>query len=289
MITKENFTHSHSHSACVNLYIGLFVITWQLFLILFPIYIFNNYNGHWIFKIIIAIFSIFFIGTRMRALGNIIHECSHNTFVPKRKDNIKIGKFLCFLDFSDFNSYKKDHFSHHRFLGDPLRDEDFKERQKIGLFKKDNLKLINIFSIIFSPKSWFLLSKVNNIFKDINYSKLYKIFYYSFFLLFLGFIIGFINLIFFLIIPFLSSYQMLKLLSDYLDHGAIYFKEKVEFKSRNHIFSISFLNWIFFPRSDCYHLVHHLHPSVPTTQLAKKHAEIMKNDNEYQRRRHHIC
>lgn len=224
----------------------------------------------------------------MRALGNIIHECSHYTFVPSRKHNINIGKIICFLDISDFNTYKKDHFSHHRYLGDPERDEDFKERKKIGIFKDDRLHFFRILLIILSCKNWFLLIKTNKYLKSIICFKNKKSIYYLIFLLLLGIVIGFSNLFMFIILPYLSSYQMMKLLSDYLDHGAIYFKESTEERTRNHIFSIGILNWIFFPRADCFHLVHHLYPTIPTNQLAKKHHEIMRKNANYKLRRHNI-
>ncbi|WP_286190796.1 fatty acid desaturase family protein [Fluviispira vulneris] len=278
----------YSRTACSHITIGIFIIFFHLFLIFLSIYIFNIFNANIIVKIFLGIIIIFFIGTRMRALGNIIHECSHSTFVPSRKHNIMLGKIICFIDISDFDAYKRDHFSHHRYLGDPERDEDFKERKKIGIFKDDKLHFFRILLIILSCKNWFLLLKTNKYLMSILYFKHKKTFYYLIYLFLLGLAIGFSNLLLFIILPYISSYQMMKLLSDYLDHGAIYFKEATEERTRNHIFSIAILNWIFFPRADCFHLVHHLYPTIPTNQLAKKHNEIMQKNESYKLRRHNI-
>ncbi len=65
-----------------------------------------------------------FIGTRMRGLNNIIHECSHSTFSDSRSDNVMIGKFCAALLFNSFCEYRDEHLSHHAHLGDYDRDMD---------------------------------------------------------------------------------------------------------------------------------------------------------------------
>ena len=85
-----------------------------------------------------------------------------------------------------------------------------------------------------------------------------------------------------------QRYQIIKIISDFLDHGGLYFKEKKEDKTRNHYFSIKILNWIFFPRSDCYHLTHHLYPNIPTTRLFEKHKMLLKENTDYNSKRHCI-
>ena len=67
---------------------------------------------------------VLFLGTRMRGLNNIIHECSHATFSVERADNAKIGKVCAALLFNSFTAYRDEHLSHHAHLGDYDHDMD---------------------------------------------------------------------------------------------------------------------------------------------------------------------
>lgn len=279
--TKQyNAAHSSTIAGVSNVLLHISLIFMVIFL--------NNLLPDIFFlKLFSYVCSIFFIGTRMRALGNIIHECSHSTFVINRKHNKIIGEFLCLLEFGDFKKYKKDHFSHHRYLGDKDKDEDFKLRYLIGFFEFKSFKSLSFLKILFSPKNWFLLF-VSGLSLNLNrYKLIFYVFYLIvFFVLFK--IFGMVNLFLFILVPFLSTYQILKIFSDILDHGAIYCNKQTEFRSRNHVFKIKLLNLILFPRNDCYHLIHHLFPSLPTSKYAQKHKELCKTDPCYINRKHVI-
>ncbi|RDB36269.1 MAG: hypothetical protein DCC88_05695 [Spirobacillus cienkowskii] len=285
----NKFRINANNFACPHLFFGILVILWQFLLIFVSILFFYFVSVQsFLISTILTIFFVFFNGTRMRALGNIIHECCHARFVPERHMNYQIGKFLCYLEFSCFKTYKKDHFSHHKYLGSILLDEDFKVRHKIGLCDKNSLKFKNFMKIIFYPKNWFYLIKSS--FDLSNYNK-YSLLFYICYCLVLGILIsifGFELIFTFLILPFFTSYQAMKLFSDALDHGGLYFNEKKENKTRNHYFKFSFFNWLFFPRNDCFHLIHHLYPNIPTTKLFLKHIYLMRHDDEYRKRRHCI-
>ncbi|APJ04253.1 fatty acid desaturase family protein [Silvanigrella aquatica] len=239
-------------------------------------------------NIIITTFFIFFNGTRMRALGNIIHECCHYTFVPGKKLNTFLGKTLCTLELNCFHTYQKEHFSHHRYLGNILYDEDFKIRHKLGICDKNPFKISRFLKIIFSPKNWYFLfiSSIKLKIKSLKSLIFYTIYLSAF--ICLCYLFGFQLIFLFIIIPFLTTYQMMKLMSDFLDHGGLYFRKDDEFKTRNHYFSIPLLNWIFFPRSDCFHLVHHLYPRLPSNFLYKKHEHLLEENDNYKKRRHCI-
>ncbi|MGY3805063.1 fatty acid desaturase family protein [Pigmentibacter ruber] len=290
MINKEySIQNTKKKSACINLYWGLGIIFFHIAILFIPILIcyYVQFKNNFIF----LIFSIVFIllnGTRMRALGNIIHECSHFNYVTSRKQNYYIGKILSLLEFSCFDSYLKDHHSHHKYLGDLRLDKDFISRQVIGICGKNKFSGITLFKIVFSPFNWFILIKSSFV---LNYKDKKNIVVHGVMLitlLFLFMVFG-INLIFlFLILPYFTSYQMCKILSDYLDHGGLYYQNEKEHKTRNHIFSIPFLNTILFPRNDCYHLVHHLYPTLPTTYLPQMHQKLLTTNQEYAKRRHNI-
>ncbi|KAB8038048.1 hypothetical protein GCL60_12815 [Silvanigrella paludirubra] len=285
----KNLNKNAMRFACQNTFIGVFVIFWQLILIFIPIFLFSIFKpSHYIYTFFISFFFILFNGTRMRALGNIIHECCHYNFVPSKKANRQIGTLLSTLELSCFASYQKEHFSHHKYLGDILFDEDFKVRHQIGICNEKSFCLKGFIFIVLSPKNWFIIlkSSIHLNFKNkiinlirLNYVIIFFILCYFF---------TFKLMLLFVILPFITTYQMMKILSDFLDHGGLYFNEKREHKTRNHYFSFAILNWIFFPRNDCFHLTHHLYPAIPTTQLHEKHKILLKEKENYGTRRHCI-
>lgn len=278
----EKYTYSH-------LMVGIMVILGQIIIILFPIifcyfFYFNN-------SINFSFFAIFFIlinGTRMRALGNIIHECSHFNYLKSKKQNYFIGKILAILEFSCFDKYLKDHYTHHKFLGDLRYDEDFKSRQIIGICRNEKINIKMLLKVVCSPRNWLYILKSSFIFDLKDRTTIVIRIIYFFCLGSLIFFFGFYLVFLFIILPYLTTYQMCKIFSDYLDHGGLYHHHNQEYKTRNHYFSLPFLNWLLFPRNDCYHLIHHLYPRIPTKNLHKVHKLLLTENPEYAQRRHKI-
>lgn len=73
---------------------------------------------------ILVIPGLFIIGSRLQALSIIGHMACHN-FCSKSKLHNKIMQYLAFYPLGvDPIRYKKFHFAHHRWLGDPQRDPE---------------------------------------------------------------------------------------------------------------------------------------------------------------------
>lgn len=201
--------------------------------------------------------AVVWIGTRQRALGNILHECAHSSFFESHKSNKVLGTLLGFLDFRSFREYKMTHMRHHRWLGVKGKDPDFLgagfslSRYVIGLLPKpisscdplmiNALRLLFLLSIVVAAalNEWVL-----------NYY----------------------------LLPYFTSYMFCRVLSDFMDHGFLEGKQNEFEKSRNHSFRFSFLNWILFPRNDGFHLIHHLFPSAPARSFDKLHKMLRKSE-----------
>ena len=81
--------------------------------------------------------------------------------------------------------------------------------------------------------------------------------------------------------PLFYIYPTLNYWTDCLDHaGLVGATDELE-ASRN-VLAPALVRWLFFPRNDCYHLVHHLFPQVPARHLDYAHAELCK-DPDYSR------
>jgi len=99
--------------------------------------------------ILASIILVFVIGTRMRGLNNILHECSHSTFSVERSDNARLGKIIASLLFSSFSDYRDIHLSHHAHLGDYEQDLDLQSIE--GLRIHDPLSPRVIFRHLVNP------------------------------------------------------------------------------------------------------------------------------------------
>lgn len=225
-----------------------------------------------------------FIGSRMRALGNIMHECSHNICLYTPMRNKILGSLIAILLFDCFDIYKKNHVLHHRYLGNKQKDPDYIYYIKIksNMFQNNNL---NVLISVLNPYNWYLsLRHICLISAKNKYVVLLKIFY----LLILIIIFYFWPkpMLLYFLIPFVTSYQLVRLFSDIVDHDNVYENPLIEDRASNHIFSWKILNWLVFPRNDAYHLVHHLYPKMPVSKYKTQHSLLLKKNSAYASKNH---
>lgn len=221
---------------------------------------------------------IFLVATRYRALNNIIHECTHYSFCTGRKYNIIMGKIAASLIFTSYIDYKTEHMSHHRSLGDYESDLDFQSRKKFKFEQALSVKTIlrhivtPIFGLHFPQYFSFSMT-----FKDGHIYGIIKVLL----VIFVG-IISYVNpkmALLFLWIPFVWMFSAVNYWTDCVDHAGLLHKDDDLYKSRNLIMN-KFLRSILFPRNDCFHLVHHLFPSIPIHHIQQAH-EILLTNEEY--------
>lgn len=219
-----------------------------------------------------------FIGTRLRGLNNIVHECSHSSFCEVREDNVAIGRFCSAVLTGSFRKYKEDHLSHHMYLGDYERDNELSAIEKFGLH--DPLTVRTVLRHISTP----LLGRHLLAYSGINLSGEDGKVFFALKLALLAAIMVFamfepLTALIFVVLPLFYIFPTLNFWTDCLDHAGLV-GETDELRASRNVLAPGMIRLLFFPRNDCYHLVHHLFPQVPARHLANAHHELCA-DPEY--------
>jgi fatty acid desaturase len=227
------------------------------------------------FSFVGAFLAALFIGTRFRGINNILHECSHLTFSANREDNILFGRIAAALLLKTYDTYKAEHMSHHVHLGDYERDLDFHKLQKFKLEDELTPKTIvrhtltPIFGLHITSYVSFNLSWGDG-----------RVFGIAKALLLLAttlcVLIDPAAALLLIVFPFVWVYPALNYWTDCIDHAGILESDGELKQSRNVIVNPA-LRFIFFPRNDCYHLIHHLFPGLPVNHFDRVHKELLED------------
>lgn len=222
-----------------------------------------------------------FTGTRIRGLNNIVHECSHFSFCDSRNANMLFGSLCASILLNCFRDYREEHLSHHAHLGDYENDQDFKRLRSLRL--EDPLTAATVSRHVLTALAGLHLPYYVNINLGPRDGRF-----------FLAMKLGLISAAVMLLIvapleaavliwfPFLWVFPAINYLTDCIDHGGLIDAGDELDASRN-LPVPTHLRVLFFPRNDCYHLVHHLFPQVPADHLAECHSRLLSHP-EYRER-----
>lgn len=220
-----------------------------------------------------------FIGTRLRGLNNIVHECTHSTFCEDRGDNVTLGRFCSSLLIGCFKEYKHDHLSHHAHLGDYHQDREMGPIEKFALHEPISAR--TILRHFITP----LMGRHLKMYSGINLSGSDGAPYLALKIVLLVAICAFtlvhpLTSLVFILLPLFYIFPTINFWTDCLDHAGIV-GEDDELEATRNVLASTPVKLLFFPRNDCFHLVHHLFPQVPARHLETAHHELLK-DSTYQ-------
>jgi len=214
-------------------------------------------------------FFMVFIATRLRGLNNIVHECTHGTFVEERDENQFLGSISASLVLSCFNDYRDEHLTHHQHLGNYEHDLDLQGIEDLKLHEP--LTVRTFFRHLFTPilgrhLPYYLGANLSardgKGFLWLKYGVIASALVYL--------VVSPVEALVMLFTPFLLIYSALNYWTDCMDHAGLVQNDDELISSRN-ILAPEPIRWFFFPRSDCYHLVHHLFPQIPARHLEACH------------------
>lgn len=225
-------------------------------------------------------FVLVFIGTRFRAVNNFSHECLHRAACQSPFWNDILGELSAMFEFTHFRAIRREHLTHHAYLGDFDRDMDFSHLKDYEFWQpmsrhvffqhlRHALRLGHLGKYIYfrpyDPESPIWAKAARFVFAGLLTAIAW--FYPS-------------QVALYLIVPYVTTYQIHKYLMDLIDHGGLLSNTQTLHQTRNCIVRNKVLSWIFFPREDGYHLIHHLFPKMATTQFKRAHA-LLLNDARY--------
>ena len=223
----------------------------------------------------LIVFAVFFIGTRLRGLNNIVHECSHLTFSANREDNFVIGKFCSTLLTGCFTKYRRDHLSHHAHLGVYEQDNELGAIEKFGLHEP--LSISTIARHIVTPLLGLHLRVYSGASMSSEDGRLFLVMKIALLVAIgLAALVQPLTTLLFVVVPLFYVFPTLNFWTDCLDHAGLVGAEDELDASRN-VLAPTILQPLLFPRNDCYHLVHHLFPGVPARHLKAAHKQLSED------------
>ncbi|MGN6084155.1 fatty acid desaturase family protein [Trinickia sp.] len=229
----------------------------------------------------ISVLIIIFVGTRFRAINNMSHECCHSTYATSKSVNDFFGHIFAIFELSSFRVVRLEHATHHQHLGDYDRDLDFKDLKRFEFHKeitRSSLKQHITNAILCRHLREYLFVRLIDQTEPL-WAKCARTLVLI--AVFVAFVFYPLSVSAFLIAPFLTTYRMHKYLTDYIDHGGLLNERVAMRKTRNFVLKNAILRYIFFPRTDCYHLVHHLFPFLSVESLPLTHRFLMRTVPAY--------
>ena len=236
-----------------------------------------HHTTGWSRYAILALLMVF-IATRLRGLNNIVHECSHATFVEDRAENQFLGSLCASAVLSCYKDYRDEHLTHHQHLGDYDHDMDLQGIEGLGLHDPLTPKTIArhlVTPLIGRHLPYYLCANLSA--RDGKGFLAFKIGLIVSAFIFLA--LQPLTALLMVFIPFVLLYSALNYWTDCMDHAGL-IESDDELEASRNIVAPGSLRWLLFPRSDCFHLVHHLFPQVPARHLESCH-QLLEWDEEY--------
>jgi fatty acid desaturase len=240
----------------------------------------------WILAAIVAIrypylypLSLIGIGSRMRAIENLMHETAHFTMFENRFLNDEIGTWLtAFPLHISLADYRKGHKIHHRYLGDEERDPDSNKYGDLPL-PADRMvwRLLAIFTGVYALKENIAYFTSPYLKPSSQRELTMRLSFWAICFTLIGLTNSWWGFFWFYVIPYCTSFRTIRQLVDLSEH---HLSSTIEHHTRN-VLIHPILQFIIYPHADNIHLLHHICPSIPGNALPKAHELLLTSSLEY--------
>lgn len=224
----------------------------------------------WQPHILTVLGAIILIGSRQRALGNLLHDSSHYLLCANKRFNDAIAQlFLALPMMATIREYRQTHFQHHARLGDRISDPDYFATRTFRRGK--NTARLAFMRMTIDWKYW-----LENGFGGLLASPMYvrmRIFaWWGGAWALLSWMTNAAEASVFVVLWFgcrLTAFHLITSFREICDHTGLI--PGGVFSYTRNVIGIPLLNQIFHPHDNGYHLVHHLAPVIPCHKLAAAH------------------
>jgi fatty acid desaturase len=217
------------------------------------------------------------IGSRQRALMNLVHEASHRKLFGSRRANDWAGKLLAaFPVLTGLAAYTCSHCRHHAALWDEARDPKTIRYRQLGLVapRADRrfwwrhlvrpLALLHVPHNVVAALSWV---------GEPRSERVQRIAYWTVVLITAS-VLGFWEeLALFWVVPYCTSFQVIRYWAEMAEHAGLRTTDPW-LASRNWT-SNALMRWLLLPHDE-YHLIHHLFPGIPHYRMPEAHRTLMQ-------------
>lgn len=233
-------------------------------------------------NVLVYILAVCVIGSRMRALENLVHEAVHDLLFENLRLNDFVGLIFCACPIgSSLYACKRTHYAHHAYLGDPKLDPELRRLCNLGLsaqpcsrwqlFKRFLAMICIVDTLVFFANT--CKSHIHRTGAPRRESQLRWLFYVIMGGTIVGLDIGMYFLLYW-VVPFFTSFQIIRFFAEISEHYGLYQESADVLKTRNNLIH-PFFRFFFYPHSACFHLTHHIFPEVPHYNLWICHRILM--------------
>ncbi|MCA9174358.1 MAG: fatty acid desaturase family protein [Planctomycetales bacterium] len=243
------------------------------------------------------------IGTRMQAMGVLLHEAAHYALYRNRTLNDIVGDLtVAFPIGMSMTLYRKTHFRHHRFTNTDQDQDLAAQREEGEWFEWPKTKaglawaMIRALLGVNTHKAWILYkhwAPWNNLFKpvDADFPLRSRVLYVLSVIVIYG-VVGWgilhdwrttVALCLMYVVPSITLLNFINRIRATAEHVGT--EQTHELNATRTVLPTLFERMTIAPLNVSYHLEHHLFPSVPAYQLPKLHAHLME-DQEFREHAH---
>lgn len=215
--------------------------------------------------------SVTAIGVAMGALESCAHEATHYTLFRTRRLNNDLQILFAAPVLESVEDYRESHVIHHRELGGP-RDPAMQLYAETGVHRlPDRFLWIMFVRPLLGYHVWhFLRRTITMIRTRPSCASHLAAFWLPVVSIAVYFELGW-WLLCYALFPLFYVLPILLFWAEVLDHVGLAFGSRFR-AARTHIGSLSL---IFYPHGEGYHLIHHLHPGIPSHRLEAAHHELV--------------
>jgi fatty acid desaturase len=236
------------------------------------------------------ILALIVVASRMRALMNLVHQCSHGQLFRNRNINKWVGRLLVAWPLGiSVSVYRTAHENHHNLLWDPHGDPKIPRYRRLGLFPQNQGMGSFLVKYLVLPR--FVLHIPRNIAETIHgagESRTERFGRATYWLACVGLtvLLGIgKDLILYWLVPYVTTFQFIRFWAETAEHIGL--DGSNPWSATRNWTGNTLVRWIFAPHSDHWHLTHHLYSGIPHYRLSEAH-RIMMHVPEYADNAH-IC